>query len=151
VPRAPIVEAVRRSWLDMIRVLLTISIGSVAWAIVTAILMWGILYLGYGAVFPSFYPELFPTRTRVSAMAVSQNIGTMITAALPAVFAALDLDWTPAVDQRIRSWREANPKGKRGTHEYQLDDYGLDRATVAEAFASYTERFDIPSEDARDR
>ena len=41
-------------------------------------------------------------------------------AVMPAVFAALDLDWTPAVEQRIRSWREANPKGKRGTHEYRL-------------------------------
>ena len=68
---------------------------------------------------------------------------------MPDVFAAIDLDWTPEVEQRIRSWREANPKGKRGTHDYRLDDYGLDRATVAEAFANYTERFDIPSEDAR--
>ena len=27
-----------------------------------------------------------------------------------------------------------------------LSDYGLDRATVTEAFAGYTERFDIPTE-----
>jgi hypothetical protein len=40
-------------------------------------------------VFPSFYPELFPTRTRVSAMAISQNIGTTITALLPALFATV--------------------------------------------------------------
>jgi hypothetical protein len=69
-------------------------------------------------------------------------------AVMPEVFAAIDLEWTPEVDERVRAWREANPKGKRGTHEYQLDDYGLDRATVAEAFADYTERFDIPSEEA---
>jgi hypothetical protein len=37
-------------------------------------------------VFPSFYPELFPTRTRVSAMAISQNLGTVVTALLPALF-----------------------------------------------------------------
>jgi hypothetical protein len=72
-------------------------------------------------------------------------------AVMPEVFAGIDLDWTPEVEQRIRTWREENPKGKRGTHEYRLDDYGLDRATVAEAFANYTERFDIPSEDSRDR
>ena len=41
-----------------------------------SLLMWGVVYQGYNAVFPSFYPELFPTRTRVSAMAISQNIGT---------------------------------------------------------------------------
>ena len=44
------------------------------------------------------------------------------------------------------AWREENPKGKRGTHEYDLRDYGLEREAVAEAFAAYTERFDIPSE-----
>jgi Na+/melibiose symporter-like transporter len=51
--------------------------------------MWGVVYQGYNAVFPSFYPELFPTRTRVSAMAISQNVGTTITALLPALFAAV--------------------------------------------------------------
>ena len=51
--------------------------------------MWGIVYQGYNAVFPSFYPELFPTRTRVSSMAISQNIGTTITALLPALFATV--------------------------------------------------------------
>ena len=66
---------------------------------------------------------------------------------MPEVFEAIGLEWSPEVDQRIRAWREANPKGKRGTHDYRLDDYGLDRATVTAAFAEYTERFDIPSED----
>jgi hypothetical protein len=51
--------------------------------------MWGIVYQGYNAVFPSFYPELFPTRTRVSAMAISQNLGTLVTAMLPAIFTAV--------------------------------------------------------------
>ena len=54
-----------------------------------SLLMWGVVYQGYNAIFPSFYPELFPTRTRVSAMAISQNIGTTITALLPALFAAV--------------------------------------------------------------
>ena len=58
-------------------------------AFIFAILMWGIVYQGYNAVFPSFYPELFPTKTRVSGFAVSQNIGTMITAFLPLIYAVL--------------------------------------------------------------
>ncbi|MET3517631.1 MFS family permease [Pseudacidovorax sp. 1753] len=69
--------------------LYAISIGSVPLAICMSLLMWGIVYQGYNAVFPSFYPELFPTRTRVSAMAISQNVGTAITAMLPAIFAAV--------------------------------------------------------------
>jgi hypothetical protein len=48
--------------------------------------MWGVVYQGYNAVFPSFYPELFPTRTRVTAMAIAQNLGTTITALLPVLF-----------------------------------------------------------------
>ena len=54
-----------------------------------SLLMWGIVYQGYNATFPSFFPELFPTRTRVSSMAISQNIGTTITAMLPALFATV--------------------------------------------------------------
>jgi hypothetical protein len=42
--------------------------------------MWSIVYQGYNAVLPSVYPELFPTKTRVSAFAVSQNLGTFTTA-----------------------------------------------------------------------
>lgn len=40
-------------------------------------------------MFASFYPELFPTRTRVSAMAISRNLGTAAAAMLPALFTAV--------------------------------------------------------------
>jgi MFS family permease len=69
--------------------LYAISIKSVPLAFVFSILMWGIVYQGYNAVYPSFYPELFPTRARVSGMAIAQNIGTMLTALLPALFATV--------------------------------------------------------------
>lgn len=69
--------------------LYAISIHSVPLAILMSLLMWGIVYQGYNAVFPSFYPELFPTRTRVSAMAISQNLGTAASALLPALFATV--------------------------------------------------------------
>lgn len=64
-----------------------VSQGSVVLAFFFAILMWGVVYQGYNAVFPSFYQELFPTKTRVTGFAVSQNIGTTITAFLPTVYA----------------------------------------------------------------
>jgi hypothetical protein len=66
---------------------------------------------------------------------------------MPGVFEAVGLDWTPTVEARVRGWRAENPKGKRGAHEYTLDEYGLDRATVADAFADYTERFAVRNED----
>jgi len=66
-----------------------VSHGNLPMAFLFAVLMWGVVYQGYNAVFPSFYPEQFPTKTRVSAFAVSQNIGTLITAFLPAIYAVL--------------------------------------------------------------
>jgi MFS family permease len=69
--------------------LYAISIKNVPLAIGMSLLMWGVIYQGYNAIFPSFYPELFPTRNRVTAMAIAQNIGTTITALLPALFAAV--------------------------------------------------------------
>jgi MFS family permease len=66
--------------------LYAISIHHVPLAIVMSLLMWGIVYQGYNAVYPSFYPELFPTRTRVSGMAISQNLGTAVSALLPVLF-----------------------------------------------------------------
>ena len=58
-------------------------------AFLFAMLMWGVIYQGYNAVFPSFYQELFPTKTRVTSFAIAQNAGTLVTAFLPAVYAAL--------------------------------------------------------------
>ncbi|WP_237478434.1 MFS transporter [Lichenibacterium dinghuense] len=85
--RLPVMVGAVGSGLLSYAYLWAISIGSVPLAFVLSILMWGIVYQGYNAVYPSFYPELFQTRVRVTAMAIAQNVGTAITAALPALFA----------------------------------------------------------------
>jgi MFS family permease len=87
--RPPIIVGALLTGLLSFGYLYAISIKSVPLAITMSLLMWGVVYQGYNAVFPSFYPELFPTRTRVSAMAISQNVGTAITALLPAFFATI--------------------------------------------------------------
>jgi MFS family permease len=87
--RPPIIIGALGSGLLAFGYLYAISIHSVPLAIVMSLLMWGVVYQGYNATFPSFYPELFPTRTRVSSMAISQNIGTAFTALLPALFAVV--------------------------------------------------------------
>jgi MFS family permease len=85
--RPPIIVGALGSGLLSFAYLYAISIHSVPLAIILSLLMWGTVYQGYNAIFPSFYPELFQTRIRVSAMAIGQNIGTTITALLPALFA----------------------------------------------------------------
>ena len=87
--RIPVIVGALCSGLLAFAYLYAISIHSVPLAIVLSLLMWGLVYQGYNAVYPSFYPELFQTRIRVSAMAIAQNTGTTITALLPALFAAV--------------------------------------------------------------
>ena len=68
--RPPIIVGALGAGLLSFGYLYAISIHSVPLAIFMSLLMWGVVYQGYNAVFPSFYPELFPTRTRVSSMAI---------------------------------------------------------------------------------
>jgi MFS family permease len=87
--RPPIIVGSLAAALLSFLYLYAISIHDLWMAVVVSLLMWGVLYQGYNAVFPSFYPELFRTRYRVSAMAIGQNIGTAISAFLPALFATM--------------------------------------------------------------
>jgi MFS family permease len=87
--RPPIIVGALASGVLSFGYLYAISIHNVPVAFLMSLLMWGMVYQGYNAVFPSFYPEMFPTRTRVSGMAISQNLGTLVTALLPALFVAV--------------------------------------------------------------
>jgi MFS family permease len=87
--RPPIIIGALGSGLLSFGYLYAISIHNVPLAITMSLLMWGVVYQGYNAIFPSFYPEMFPTRTRVSGMAISQNLGTLVSALLPALFVAV--------------------------------------------------------------
>ncbi len=87
--RPPIIVGALGAGLLSFGYLYAISIHHVPLAILMSLLMWGVVYQGYNAVFPSFYPELFPARVRCSAMAIAQNTGTTITAMLPALFVTL--------------------------------------------------------------
>ncbi len=95
--KPPIIVGALGSGLLSFGYLYAISIHSTPLAIGISLLMWGVVYQGYNAVFSSFYPELFPTRTRVSAMAISQNIGTAVTALLPALFATVASPGSPNI------------------------------------------------------
>jgi MFS family permease len=74
--RPPIVAGSLAAGLLSFAYLYAISIKDVPLAVVLSLLMWGVAFQGYNAVYTSFFPELFPTRIRVSAMAISQNLGT---------------------------------------------------------------------------
>ena len=69
--------------------LYAVQSGHVVLTVVLAILSWGILYQVWNATFASYFQELFPTRTRVTGFAISQNIGLALVAFLPSIFAAV--------------------------------------------------------------
>jgi MFS family permease len=76
--RLPIIVGSVGSGLLSFAYLYAISIRSVPLAIILSLVMWGVVYQGYNAVFPSFYPEMFPARMRVSAMAIARNSGPIL-------------------------------------------------------------------------
>jgi MFS family permease len=116
--------------------LYAISQDNVPLAFALAILMWGVVYQGYNAVFPAFYQELFPTRTRVTAFAVSQNLGTMITAFLPTIYAIVapggsnvplivgGITFGIGIIASLAAW------SARETYRVHMDDLGRDDAPV---------------------
>ncbi len=62
------------------------------------------------------------------------------------IYANIGLDMPAAVQAELSAWIAANPKGKRGRHDYRLADYGLDFSAVNAGFAAYRSRFAIPME-----
>ena len=87
--RMPVIVGALGSGLLSFPYLYFISQNNVPMAFIFAVLMWGVVYQGYNATFPSFYQELFPTRVRVTAFAVSQNIGTVLSSFLPLIYAVV--------------------------------------------------------------
>jgi MFS family permease len=129
--RPPIIIGALASGLLSFGYLYAISIRNVPLAILLSLLMWGVVYQGYNATFPSFYPELFPTRTRVTAMAIAQNTGTTITALLPALFATVagpgssNIPLTiGAITFAVTAVAAVAAWSARETHRVHLDDLG---------------------------
>jgi len=87
--RPPVIVGALSAGLLSFAYLYAISIHHMWLAIILSALMWGIAYQGFNGVFPSLFPELFHTRVRVSGMAIGQNVGTALSALLPALFVAV--------------------------------------------------------------
>jgi hypothetical protein len=50
------------------------------------------------------------------------------------------------VRDRLANWTDANPKGRRGRHEYRLADYGLEAGEIGAVFADYRRQFGVKLE-----
>jgi MFS family permease len=73
-----------------------IDSGSYALIFLTAILMSGVVYSAFNGVQPAFYGEMFPTKVRLSGMAIGTQIGYALGGFAPTVAAAIDgSGWVP--------------------------------------------------------
>lgn len=52
-------------------------------------------------------------------------------------------EMTAAVEAGVRGYLAENPRDKHGSHRYLLEDFGLHRGQVDEAFAAYRSRFGV--------
>jgi hypothetical protein len=59
------------------------------------------------------------------------------------IYDHFDLVLGPEVEAAMNTHVEKNPQGKHGSHDYSLEEWGLDAASVRERFAPYIERFEI--------
>lgn len=67
-------------------------------------------------------------------------------AAVRKIYDRAGLDWPPGHGETIRGYLRDKPKGKFGVHEYKLEEFGLDEATVRAAYADYVAHYAIQPE-----
>lgn len=72
---------------------------------------------------------------------VGDPIGTM-----ERVYGSFDDELTGQARQAMQAHLDSRPKGKHGSHRYDLDEFGLDGPALAERFAGYVERYQVPLE-----
>ncbi|MFT6285906.1 MAG: hypothetical protein ACJA09_000645 [Alcanivorax sp.] len=65
---------------------------------------------------------------------------------LEAIYAARSAQLTDQARSAMLAWLDRNPKGKHGSHDYQLADYGIERAEVESLFAAYVQRYNVSFE-----
>lgn len=72
---------------------------------------------------------------------VAEPLGTM-----SRVYEFFGDDLGGAAHDAMRRHVESRPKGRFGTHGYDLEQFGLDAHELTERFAPYVERYDVPLE-----
>ncbi|TGD72566.1 sulfotransferase [Mangrovimicrobium sediminis] len=59
------------------------------------------------------------------------------------LYAHFDEPFTDAAEAAMHAYMAANPKGKHGSHQYNLADYGLSAGAIRERYRDYCERFGV--------
>ena len=65
-------------------------------------------------------------------------------AALARAYEHFDIPWSDEVGARMRGFLVDNPRGKHGSHRYELGDFAIELGQIRERFANYCRAYDIP-------
>lgn len=71
----------------------------------------------------------------------NEDLGPNPIGAMRAAYEKLGLAFTSRCEDAMRAYADANPRNAHGKHEYELEDFGLDAATVRWRFDEYLQRF----------
>lgn len=119
-----------------------LSTGSWPLIFVTAIALTGVFYAMPNSVYPAYFPELFPARTRYSGMAVSLMLGLLVAGFTPAIGTALTVgnpaNWGPVGWMTVIFCAAAAGSAftARETFRVPKDELGQRRARGAEPAAT---------------
>ena len=64
--------------------------------------------------------------------------------ALGRAYERFRIPWSSDVEQRMRSFLANNPRGKHGSHRYEIEDFGMTLDQIRERFEGYCSAYDIP-------
>ncbi|MCP5043483.1 MAG: sulfotransferase [bacterium] len=59
------------------------------------------------------------------------------------IYAHFDIPFSEQARQSMQAYIDDNPRGKRGIHQYTLEDFGLDSERDAQRFETYCEAFGV--------
>ncbi len=62
------------------------------------------------------------------------------------IYGAFDIELSDTAHDAVAAYADAHPKGKLGTHRYDLTEFGLDAAELSDRFSGYIDRYQVAAE-----
>jgi hypothetical protein len=64
-------------------------------------------------------------------------------AVLGRAYERFDIPWSADIEGRMRSFLDDNPRGKHGSHRYEIEDFGMTLGQIRERFDSYCSTYGV--------
>ena len=64
-------------------------------------------------------------------------------AVLGRAYQRFDIPWSADIEGRMRSFLENNPRGKHGSHSYEIEDFGMTLGQIRERFDDYCSTYNV--------